>query len=245
MNKLEHIEEFEQALKDYHLPDEAKETLRHTQLVLLIGPSSSGRNTIINELMKSGKYHYVISDTTREPRANNGILEQDGREYWFRTEEQMLEDIKSGKFLEAAVIHNQQVSGISMRELEAATKEHKVAIDEIEVVGADNIHKAAPETIFLFILPPSFYEWMARMSARGKLPLEETRRRLESAISEITTALEKDYYKFIVNDTFIKTAARIDDIIDGNSASLGDQAEARSIAKQLILDTQAYLDSEC
>jgi guanylate kinase len=245
MNKLEHIKEFEQALKDYHLPDEAKETLRQTQLVLLIGPSSSGRNTIINELMKSGKYHYVISDTTREPRANNGILEQTGREYWFRTEDQMLEDIKNGKFLEAAVIHNQQVSGISMRELEAAAKEHRVAIDEIEVVGADNIHKAAPETIFLFILPPSFDEWMARMSARGKLPLEETRRRLNSAVSEITTALNRDYYKFIVNDTFIKTAARIDDIIAGKLSSLDDQAEARSIAKQLIVDTQNYLDSEC
>ena len=242
MNELKQIEEFRAVLKHYQLPESAKRTLEQIKLVLLVGPSSSGRNSIINELMKSGKYHSVISDTTRKPRINDGILEENGREYWFRDETEILQDLKDGKFLEAAIIHNQQVSGISMRELEAASNEHRIAIDEIEVVGADNIHAAAPDAIFLFILPPSFDEWIARMSARGNLPEEETKRRLESAVSEITTGLNRDYYKFIVNDTFVKTADRIDAIIAGQISVLDDQLNAKAIAKQLIVDTQLYLN---
>src|SRR5699024_8737685 len=133
--------------------DEAKALLARTRLVLLVGPSSSGRNTVINELLKTGKYHAIVSDTTRLPRVNNGIPEENGREYWFRAEADVLHDLQNGSFLEAAIIHKQQVSGISMRELAAAADEGKVAINEIEVVGADNIHAAKPDALFVFMLP--------------------------------------------------------------------------------------------
>ncbi|HET8991940.1 MAG TPA: hypothetical protein VFN31_02820 [Candidatus Saccharimonadales bacterium] len=242
MNELKQIDEFRKVLSDYQLPEAAKSALEQIELVMLVGPSSSGRNSIINELLKSGSYHYVISDTTRQPRENNGVLEQNGREYWFRTEDEILDDLKAGKFLEAAIIHNQQVSGISIRELQAAADERKIAIDEIEVVGADNIHKVAPEVIFLFILPPSFDEWMVRMNARGTLPEDETRRRLESAINEVSIALDRNFYCFIVNDTFVKTATKVDDIAHGQVISTEEQAAARKVAKQLIADTKAYLN---
>lgn len=241
VNKLEKLEAFEKVLADYQLSDEAKQALRKIHLVILVGPSSSGRNTIINELVKKGGYHFVVSDTTRQPRVNNGILEQDGREYWFRSEDEILEDLKAGKFLEAAIIHHQQVSGISIRELQAAADAHEIAINEIEIVGAGHVHDISPGTMFLFIVPPSFDEWIARMNARSKLPADETRRRLESAISEITIALAESYYTFVVNDTFTHTARRVDEIIKGKAASAEDQAAAKSVARQLLADTQAFL----
>lgn len=241
MNKLEYIEDFTNVLTDYQLSDSAKELLEQIRLVLLIGPSSSGRNTIINELVKSGNYHYIISDTTRKPRVNNGLPEQDGREYWFRSEIDILRDLQAGQFLEAAVIHNQQVSGISIRELATAANEGRVAINEIEVVGADNIQKAKPDTTFLFVLPPSFDEWMARMDARGQLPQEEVRRRLESAAFEIETALSRDFYTYVVNDTFTHTAQRVDEFITTGSMSDQTQAEAIAVARKLLADTKAHL----
>src|SRR4051812_45219052 len=112
MNELKHKDDFEKVLAGCQLSDGAKQTLAQTKLLLLVGPSSSGRNTIINELVAEGGYHYIVSDTTRQPRVNNGVLEQDGREYWFRTEEDILADLQAGNFLEAAIIHDQQVSGI-------------------------------------------------------------------------------------------------------------------------------------
>lgn len=243
MNELRHIDDFNRILSDYHLSDAAKQLLEQLRLVLLVGPSSSGRNTIINELLKSGDYHYIVSDTTRKPRENDGVLEQNGREYWFRSEDEILKDLELGQFLEAAVIHDQQVSGISMRELATAVDEGRVAINEIEVVGADNIYAAKPDTLFLFILPPSFDEWMVRMDIRGTLPPDEVRRRLESAVKEITLALSRDYYRFIVNDTFMQTAAAVNAMIMHNARSEEHQAHGRQVAEQVLADTQRFLSN--
>lgn len=241
MNQLTRIDDFRRVLANYHLSDEAKALLAKTQLVLLVGPSSSGRNTIINQLVTSGKYHPIVSDTTRQPRVNNGILEENGREYWFRAEADVLHDLEAGQFLEAAIIHEQQVSGISMRELATAAQEGKIAINEIEVVGADNIHAAKPDTLFLFILPPSFNEWMARMEARGQLPAPEIRRRLASAIDELTIALDRDYYQFVVNDTFMDTAEAVEKLVAGEPRAAGAQAHGQAVAERLLVDTKAHL----
>src|ERR1700689_1309052 len=118
MNELVHGAEFRSALRDYHLSKAALQTLSQTKLVILVAPTSSGRNTIIWQLLKTGDYYFIVSDTTRQPRINDGKLERDGHEYWFRSEAEVLTDIQQGKYLEAAVIHNQQVSGISIRELQ-------------------------------------------------------------------------------------------------------------------------------
>jgi len=240
MNQLTHIDEFREILTDYKLSDAAKQALKDVEMVLLIGPSSSGRNTIINELVKSGNYFFVVSDTTRQPRVNNGVLEENGREYWFRSEIDVLDDLKHGRFLEAAIIHNQQVSGMSMRELSKAAEQHKIAINEIEIVGADHVHTLVPNARFLFVVPPSFDEWITRMNARGELPADETKRRLASAVNEITIALESDYFTFVVNDTFMQTAERIDAIIREH-ATAEDQPRAKDVAHQLLADTQQFL----
>lgn len=241
MNKLHRIDDFRRVLANYQVSDSAKSLLEKLQLVLLVGPSSSGRNTIINELCQSGSYHYIISDTTRKPRENNGILEQNGHEYWFRTEDEVLADLNAGEFLEAAIIHDQQVSGISMRELAAAAQHNQVAINEIEVVGADNIHAAKPDTLFLFILPPSFDEWLVRMNTRSILPEDEITRRLTSAVNELSIALERDYYRFVVNDTFKHTAVAVDAMIREHASSAEQQAHGLEVAQSLLAETQAYL----
>ena len=240
MNKLIHRDDFQQVLDDYALSESALDTLAQTKLVLLVGPSSSGRNTIIRELLKTERYHQIISDTTRKPRVNDGVPEQNVREYWFRDESELLQDLRDGNFLEAAIIHDQQVSGMSMRELQAAANEGKVAINEIEVIGADNIYQAKPDALFFFVIPPSFDEWMARMTARGELPADEVRRRLESAVKELSVGLSRSYYRFVVNETFTHAAKRIDEIVTMN-APIGDQEKAKDIAGRLLVDTKAHL----
>jgi guanylate kinase len=241
MNELKHKQEFEKVLADYQLSSDAKQSLSNIKLALFVGPSSSGRNTIINELLKSEKYHFIVSDTTRQPRANNGVMEQNGREYWFRTEDEVLADLHAGEFLEAAIIHGQQVSGISMRELEVAEAESKIAVNEIEIVGAANIYAAKPDAMFVFVIPPSYDEWIARMSARGALPADEVSRRLSSAVTEITTALSQDYYWFVVNDTFRQTAKKVEKLIELGSLSQKEQAQARRVAEQLLKDTKQHI----
>ncbi len=241
MNKLDNLEEFKKLLAGYQPSEEAKKLLKKTKLVLFVGPSSSGKNTIINELVKSGEFASLVSDTTRKPRENDGIMEQNGREYWFRTEADILQDVKDGMFLEASVIHNQQVSGQSVRELIKTAEKGLISINEIEVVGADNVYAIKPDTQFYFVMPPSFDEWMARMRVRGVLPEDEAIRRMQSAEMEIEMALSRPYYRFVVNDTFVKATERLEKMIETDSFSDADQAEGKAVAMRLLADVKQHL----
>lgn len=241
MNQLKHIDEFKKALANYKLSASAKKTLAGLDLVLMVGPTSSGRNTIIRELVKTGGYHFIVSDTTREPRANDGVMEQNGREYWFRSEHKMLQEIRDGDFLEAAIIHNQQVSGISIRELEEARQSNRIAMTEVEIVGADNTHRAKEDTKIIFNVPPGFDEWIRRLHKRGKLPDSEIRRRLETACLEFDAALIHDYYRFVINDDIEETVAIVDGIARLNHHDADMEATAREMVKVLYHQTRDYL----
>jgi guanylate kinase len=241
MNQLQHIDEFRDVLAHYHLSNEAKQILSELNLVLLVGPTSSGKNTIIRELLKNDEYHYIISDTTRQPRVNDGVPEQDGREYWFRTEDQMLEELRAGNFLEAAIIHNQQVSGTSVRELGKALATNKTALAEIEIVGAGKTYIAKPDTIIIFNVPPSFEVWMNRLAGRGQLPEAEVRRRLETSLAEYESALTHDYYRFIINDDVASTVATIDAMARQDAHDPSTEYAARELVKKLHTQTQQYL----
>ncbi len=182
----------------------------------------------------------MVSDTTRHPRENNGVLEQNGHEYWFRTEEEVLVDVKAGNFLEAAVIHGQQVSGISVRELVRARDEARIAITDIEINGVHNVIHAKPDVKALFVMPPSFEQWMRRLDGRGALSLAEKRRRMLSAVEEFKAALTHPYYRFVVNDTLAHAVEQINAIAHGKLDRLV-ETEGRDLAQKLCNETQAWL----
>src|SRR5580765_5828298 len=130
---LKRHREFKSALDNYRISDRGRQALEKVRLVLLLGPTSTGRSTIIQHLLNTGEYYFLVSDTTRQPRLNNGVIEQNGKDYWFRTEDEILYDVKNGEYIEAELIHNQQVSGIRVQELEKAEKQQKIAITDLDI----------------------------------------------------------------------------------------------------------------
>jgi guanylate kinase len=89
---LKHYQEFKDVLATYMMSERAKKALEGLQLILLVAPTSTGRNTVIHELQKQKgeEYHFIVSDTTRAPQVRDGKLEENGVIYFFRTEEEML-----------------------------------------------------------------------------------------------------------------------------------------------------------
>lgn len=229
--QLKHYQEFKDILAKYVVSDRAQQVLQTLKLVLLVGPTASGRNTIIRELLKTGKYHFVISDTTRQPRTNDGVLEQNGSVYWFRSEEQVLADLKSGEFLEAELLHGQQVSGISIRELEASNNEHKVAITDVDLGGIHNVMKVKPDTISIMVLPPSFEEWQRRVVGRGRMLPGEEKRRYETALNIFEDGLKNDYYKYIITEDTAQSVAIINAIVENKPNP--HQGRGRSLIEHL------------
>lgn len=241
MNQLVHATEFRVALERYKPSDEIRKVLAAIRLLLFVAPTATGRDTIIRELVKTGHYFPIVTDTTRQPRINNGIPEQNGREYWFRDEEDMLEDIKKGELVGAAIIHNQQVSGISRDQLVAARADGKIALTDIDITGALDMHRLKRDTMVLFMVPLSFDIWMERLHARGQMAPGELERRMESAERELGAALKADYFRFILNDTLEGTTAEINRLVMTGEYDPFKERVVREIAEKLYEDVEHYL----
>ncbi len=239
--RLVHRAEFEETISNYQPSDHARRVLGRVTFAVMSGPTAAGRNTIIWELVKTGKYHYVISDTTRPKRQNNGEWEEDGKEYWFRSEADVLRDLKAGEFLEAEVIHGQQVSGISIRELERATREHRIAITDVDIGGVANALDAKEDTIALLVLPPDFHTWQQRLSKRGEMDPLELKRRLQTAERIFQMASQDDRLHIVLNDTIEHATQQVRNIVEGGSVGEASRRRLRRVAERLEQDTNDFL----
>ena len=229
---LKHYEEFKRILSAYSVSGQAKDTLKDLKLVLMIAPTSGGRNTVIRHLIGTGRYHNIVSDTTRSPRSNDGILEQNGVEYWFKSEDEVLDGLNRGEYVEAELLHGQQVSGISIRELQRAKAENKTAITDVDLEGIHNIVAVKPDTVCVMLLPPSFAEWQARLTARSVMNEDELRRRMGTAYNVFRDGLEQNYYKYIITENVEQTGKIIDALVDGGLNPHQDRGEA--LLQQLL-----------
>ena len=231
-------------LRSYTLSESSLQILKKAPLTLLAAPTSSGRNSIIKKLLETDKYHFVVSDTTRKPRVNNGIPEQNGVEYWFRSHQEVVEDLRSGKYLEAAIVHETDIYGISIRELKKALDSKKIPITDIEIVGVDSVLKLKPDTTAVFVVPPHFEEWHDRLEKRGEMSRDELERRMRSAAEELKHALENESsYHFLVNDSLEHAVEQMHQIVFEDNHDPLHQSTAKRTIEQLLVDTEKFLNS--
>ena len=232
-------ERFEKVLHDYQISEAGRLLLNNLKLLLLAGPSGSGRNTVMERLIKSGAYHKIVSDTTRKPRINDGKKEVNGETYWFRSEQEILSDLQNGEFLEAEIIHDQQVSGISLRELAVAKKAHKIAVTDIEIGGFNNIISHKPDTIGVIMLPPSFEVWLKRLSIRGDMPEAELLNRLRTGQRIFREAVSESPARIVINDDIEQAVNEVNGIALGKNKR--DNPKGLSVARKLLERTEAFL----
>jgi guanylate kinase len=208
--------ELEERIRTYEPAETAVELIRQTKIVLLVGVSGAGKDTIKNQLLKRPDYHHIVSHTTRPPRANHGVMETDGVEYHFidlPTAQSMLE--KHG-YIEAK-FYSGNIYGTSIAEIQMAHDEGKVAITDMEIQGVDEYIDFDASTVKpIFILPPDYETWQQRLSRRYGDGIGEhsadLARRLETSKIELRHALESEYYYLVVNDDVDAAVATVDQI---------------------------------
>lgn len=168
--------------------------MKRGSLIVLSGPSGTGKNTVYDGLCKlSDDISQTISATTRAPREG----EKNGVDYYFITVEEFKEKIKSDEFVEY-VNYGGNYYGTLKSEISRLLEDGKIVILVIEVNGAFNIKVAFPEAKTIFLVPPSIEELKKRIMLRGQNTPEETEKRIAIAEKEI---LLKDKYEYnVVND---------------------------------------------
>lgn len=164
-------------------------------LTVISGFSGAGKGTVMKRLLEKYPEEYAlsISCTSRSPRPG----EQDGREYFFKTNEEFEQMIAEDAFLEHAkyVDHYYGTPAAYVKEQMDAGRN---VILEIELQGALQIRKKLPETILMFLMPPSADELENRLRGRGTETDEVIRARLRRAVEESRSMEQYDY--LVVND---------------------------------------------
>jgi guanylate kinase len=231
---LQNKQAFQEALKNYEVSPHGKEVLNKTPFVALSGIAGGGRNTVIRVLVETGKYIFAVSDTTRPPKVRDGRLEVDGVDYYFRDEAAMLQDIQSGEFIEAEIIHNQQVSGTSIREIERTIATGKIPIHDFEYGGIKNVVKAKPDAVIIGLVPPNYDEWIRRLYNREPLHDQEFLNRLVTAEKVLENMLAHPYFKLLVNDSTEECTEQLRRIVEDGNYTDEEHARGRRVVEGLL-----------
>ncbi len=195
----------------------------------------------MNGLLRSGKYHDIVTSTTREPRENNGVMEQNSVDYHFLTTEQAIEKLKDGEYIEAALVHG-CIYGVLASEISRAAEAGKTPIVDVDVQGVHTFKSLSSNVVAIFVVPPDFETWMQRIKRRYESEAEFDEAwpvRRTSAIKELEDALSKPYYHFLVNEDLDQAINSAEGIIEHDDAQNQIDKSYRVWVEQILDDLKA------
>jgi guanylate kinase len=186
-------------------------------LLVLSSPSGGGKTTIAKSLLQArDDLGYSVSATTRPAR--NG--ERDGVDYHFLTREAFLRRVEAGEFLEWAT-YGGNLYGTLRQEIERIFARGRTAVLDVEIEGARQLRANFPNSLHLFVLPPSAEVLVSRLTGRNSEPAAVLRERITRAADELAAVAEYDYA--ILNEDLVLAVAQVAAILD---------AEARRVSRQ-------------
>jgi guanylate kinase len=181
--------------------------MKKATIVVLSSPSGGGKTTICRKILKKHKdYLYSVSATSRKKRKN----EREGKDYFFLSESQFSQIRRRRGFVEWAKVHGEYY-GTLKKFVGQAEKEGRVALFVLDVEGGMAIKKKYPESVLVFLLPPSLKELKRRLMGRGTDDMGEVKRRLKTALKEVKFWSKYDYV--VINNELGETARLVEKII--------------------------------
>lgn len=180
------------------------------KLILIVGPSGSGKGTVINRLKSIFPgFAYPVSYTTRDMREG----EVDGEVYNFIAKEKFEDMIKNNEFLEYAIVHSNNYYGTSKNDILDPLKSGAMVVREVDIQGFHSISDLIPDEnlVSIFMKVSDEDDLKGRILRRGEISDEELERRMESARKELAQADDCD---FQVENTWGEVDACVKKVVD-------------------------------
>ena len=180
--------------------------------VVLVAPSGAGKTTIAHRLVSEGdEFVFSVSATTRAPRPG----EVDGADYDFVSREEFLRLAEGGALAEWATVHGEYY-GTPLRNLDSARRRGQRVVLDIDYQGALQIREKVPDSVLVFILPPSGRVLLDRLAGRGTENRAQMERRLRTARDELEAA--RNFEAFVVNDDMDAAVAEVRAVARGEAS---------------------------
>jgi guanylate kinase len=196
------------------LSDRSESPAKRGRLFVISAPSGAGKTSLVRALLeRHPELKVSISHTTRKARPH----EESGREYFFVSPEQFDELVARGEFLEHARVFD-NFYGTGRQTVEKLLASGTDVVLEIDWQGAQQVRRAMPQCITIFILPPSRQALQDRLRQRQTDSPEAIARRLRDAVSDMRHSSEFDY--IVVNDRFEQALDDLSSIIEGRGEVL-------------------------
>ena len=213
-------------------------------LVVISGPSGCGKGTIIEQYMKNNRDHtwLSISCTSRDMRPGD----KEGENYYFLTRKEFEDMIKKGEFLEYAE-YNGNYYGTPKEYIENRLAAGTDVVLEIEVQGALKVKELIPESICIFVMPPSMKELKNRLVGRGTESKDKILGRFKTAYKEINEVSKYNYV--VTNDEVDKAVDKIRAILVSEKCRvdrieevyLGNEEEE---IHELLMDDKIFINED-
>jgi guanylate kinase len=207
----------------------ASRPLKHGRLFVIAAPSGAGKTSLVKALLSSDpSLRLSISHTTRKRRPT----EAEGREYHFVSVPEFEQLVARGEFLEHARVFDNYY-GTSRGFVEEQLRQGNDVLLEIDWQGAQQVRRAMPQCVTIFILPPSRAALAERLARRATDSPDIIARRLADAAADMSHYREFDYV--IVNDNFERALEDLERIVAGKSDDLrGSRPELAALVKGLL-----------
>jgi guanylate kinase len=172
---------------------------KKARLIVLSAPSGSGKTTILKDVLSNyPEFVFSISATTRKKRN----VEVDGKDYFFLSEDEFKKKIEQNEFIEWEIFYDYYY-GTLKDQIDMNIRKGLTTLFEVDVKGALSIKKYYPDSILIFVTPPSIEELKKRLVQRKTETEEDLRKRIERAEMELSY---KDKFDYVISNIDLENA---------------------------------------